>query len=176
MQKLLYVVIAVGIVIALRLPCQVPVAQLDAATKQENKMEGILYTSQGQWKRSSPLYLMFFILNDTNKRIRFDGRMSWPGSITLYVSQPNGETIRASRLTVRMADLVQEDVVTLDSDRLYGVRLLIDPTHDARLAKELRNAHRGRYIFWVEYYGHPAAQWKCVEVSVKSNSVTVVVP
>ena len=141
---------------------------------ESSSVEAILCTRQVRWFRAKPLHLFLFILNRSDGAVCFDARMSWPGNISLFVKTPTGVTIKACRLSVKMANLTQKGVLSLDAGRLYGVRLTIDPAHDARVARELKDPKKGSYLFWAEYYGHALPSLRCDEVSVKSNPVTVV--
>lgn len=121
-----------------------------------------------------PLTFLFTILNGTNNKICFDGRMAYPGNLDLYVKLPNSQVIRAITLAVKLANPTEKDIVNLPPNTLYGTRITLDPS-ERITSPELKKPKPGIYTFWVEFYSRELASHKCKELSLKSNSVSIVI-
>ena len=138
-------------------------------------LTAILYSTQAEWRKGDQLNLVFAIINSSAKPILVDGRMSWPGNIDLWVKLPNGKTGLSRLERVKMMRLTSDDVVKLRPDNLVGCKLSIGPKTPEDLIDSLKHPQPGSYQFWVKFYGASLPAADCKSVSLRSNTVTVVV-
>lgn len=136
----------------------------------------VLSSRRAECERYVRLDFLFMILNESREDISLDGRMSWPGNISLYVRLPDGTTLLARRGHVKMRLLSANEIMTLEAGHLSGRELAIGRIPSELLAEPLRNPKPGTYAFWVEFYGAGAPSLGCRSISLKSNEVTITIP
>lgn len=173
MRRAISATVIVTVVTAVILACSgVSGGPASTLCSQISDVQARLHSRQSQWKSGTSLELEFAVVNVGKKAFRFDGRMSWPGNISLMAQTPSGEVLVATNMCVKMAKPSKSDIVILEPDRLYGSRLLVEQG-DHFLTEKLRRPRRGRYLFWVQYYGVRNDKLNCRDISIKSNKVAV---
>lgn len=141
-------------------------------TKQS--IQAIMVADRESVKAGQPLTFLIAVLNGTKSPICIDGRMAFPGNLYILVKLPDSRVISASTIAVKQAIVTKEDIVNLPPNDLYGIRITIAPT-ESITPKELRHPKPGVYTFWAEYYCRESEWPKCKELSLKSNSVKVLI-
>lgn len=136
----------------------------------DETVQAILVPEKDSVSAGEPFTFIFGILNGTQNPVEFDGRMHRPGNLDVYAILPNSRKVRATTLAMRLTRPTEDDMVTLQSGRLYGTTVAVHPD-DSATAKELANPTPGTYVFWVQYYGRKPTEEQ--PLSLTSNQVTV---
>jgi len=138
----------------------------------------VLSTTKMKWGKDETLALWLSIYNGSNRPLRIDGRLHWPGNIFVWVKLPGSvqeigaETVRPHISMITWRSLL----TTVPPGASYGTRLAIGRGSKARLIKELKRLTPGTYTFRAVYYSAlDPKRTGGVTFETSSNPLTIVV-
>ena len=137
-----------------------------------HKVQAFLVQPDAHWRRGSPLRILLVVWNGTSKPVRMDGRMEWPGNITLWARLPSGKKIPVSRMMVKLTQPSRSSIMQLPPSGLYGRELRVTGSR-RDISEEIRHPALGRYEFWAEFYSCPNSALALKPLSLTTNSVSV---
>jgi hypothetical protein len=101
--------------------------------------------------------------------------MAFLANIDLWFEGSDKQEKRVCTLLANIGSPSKSDLIHLESGRLFGTEISIDPKYVNLLSNDFRNIERGHYKFWATYYGRGVQDINCKEISLASNKVEMVV-